>query len=151
MTTVPDKPESSLAAALARMSFTVEAERYVLIGFAEPPLAADVANLDAPPAQIVRERDETTLLVRASCADAILARHPDARCERGLAWIRFATPMSWDLVGFLAHVASQLAAAGVPIGAVCGFSRDHLFVAEQHLPRARDVLARMFPEHPADT
>ena len=54
--------------------------------------------------------------------------------------------MNWDLVGFLALVAGKLAEAGVPIGAVCGFSRDHLFVAERFLERTRAVLTTLFPE-----
>ena len=46
--------------------------------------------------------------------------------------------MGWELVGFLALVTGRLAAAGVPLGAVCGFQRDHLFVAERH-PRGRSL------------
>ena len=89
---------------------------------------------------------ETSLLVRAEHAADVEARHPDARCEKDLCWIRFETPMDWGLVGFLALVAGRLAEAGVPIGAVCGYSRDHLFVAEKHLAQTRSVLATLFPE-----
>ena len=69
-------------------------------------------------------------------------RQPSADSSR---WIRFETPMDLELVGFLAAVAGKLAAAGVPIGAVCGYSRDHLFVSERHLPRALEVLRELFP------
>jgi hypothetical protein len=33
---------------------------------------------------------------------------------------------------------------------VCGFSRDHLFLAEKHLETARAVLNRMFPSPSRD-
>jgi hypothetical protein len=129
------------------MSWALEPDSFALIGFPEPPLAQDLASLSRPPAQIVREARETTLLVRESESAAILARHPHARVERDLVWIRFETPMAWEVVGFLARVTGALAAAGVPLGAVCGFSRDHLFVARKHLEPARSVLERMFSEH----
>lgn len=142
---VPSSPARTLDEALAVMTWRVETGRFALIGFGEEPGAADLEALE-PPAQLVREPDETTLLVRADRAAEVLARHPGARVERDLAWIRFESAMGWDVVGFLARVTGALAAAGVPIGAVCGFSRDHLFVAERHLAAAREALARIVPE-----
>ena len=73
-------------------------------------------------------------------------RHADARSEGPLVWIRFDAPMGWEVVGFLAAVTGALAEAGIPIGAVCGFSRDHLFVHARHEADARKVLAGLFPE-----
>jgi len=127
------------------MTWTVETGSFVLLGFPEPPGDADLACLADPPGQIVREAGETTLLVRGEHAPGILARHPRARLQRDLAWIRFDTPMSWNVVGFLALVSRKLAEAGVPIGAVCGFGRDHLFVARERLATASAVLERVFP------
>ena len=94
----------------------------------------------------MREEDETTLLVRAEELAGVLARHPGARVERDLAWIRFEQPMGWELVGFLAKVSGALAEAGVPIGAVCSHRRDHVFVARARLDDARAALRRLFPE-----
>ena len=128
------------------MSFRVEAGRFALVGFPEAPLPADFELFARAPAQLVRESGETTLFVREEELARVLARHPRAEVVRGRVWIRFEAPMDWDLVGFLAHVAGELAEAGIPIGAVCGFSRDHLFVAEAHLEQARAVLSRSFPE-----
>lgn len=143
---VPARPVKSLQEVLAGMTWRVEKGAFALVGFPEPPVAADLEALDRPPAQVIREADETTLLLREADADSVLAHHPTARIERDLAWIRFEAPMGWDVVGFLAHVTGELARAGVPLGAVCGFSRDHLFVARKHLPAAREALARLFPE-----
>ena len=140
---VPAEPVRSLAEALSAMTFTVEPGRFGLVGFEEPPLPADLECLARPPAQVVRERDETTVLAPAEQAEAVLSRHPAARIERDLAWIRFDAPMAWDVVGFLAHVTGALARAGVPIGAVCGFRRDHLFVAGRHLETTVKTLERL--------
>ncbi|MFN0006361.1 MAG: hypothetical protein ACKVXR_00510 [Planctomycetota bacterium] len=126
------------------MTFTVEHDEFHLIGFPEAPAREDFGALEDPPAQIIRESDETTILVRAEAAVEILARHPGARVERDLAWIRFETPMAWELVGFLALVTGELGRAGVPIGAVCGYRRDHLFVARRFLPAARKALESLF-------
>ncbi|HIG85470.1 MAG TPA: ACT domain-containing protein [Planctomycetes bacterium] len=51
--------------------------------------------------------------------------------------------MAWELVGFLAHITGALAAAGISIGAVCGFSRDHLFVPQELSSEALRILADM--------
>lgn len=138
----------NLEQALARMRFVLEPGEFCLLGFSDPPSSEDLAELSQP-SQLVLEQGETSILVAAGPAQAILARHPAAQVEGGLRWIRFEAPMGWELVGFLAKVTGELAAAGVPIGAVCGYSRDHLFVAGKHLELAREVLGRLFPEQPA--
>lgn len=48
--------------------------------------------------------------------------------------------MTWDVVGFLARVSGVLAEAGVPIGAICGFDRDHIFIQGAHVETARKAL-----------
>ena len=136
----------TLQDALARMRWEVEPGAFVLAGFAAPPGPEDLAALGDGPGQIVREGGETTLLVPAERLAALRARHPDLRVEEELVWIRFVCPMGWELVGFLALVTARLAEAGVPLGAVCGFSRDHLFVARRHEAAARAALAATFPE-----
>jgi uncharacterized protein len=146
---VAGDPVKTLREAVGRMTWTVELGAFALIGFRGPPEAGDLDCLSHPPAQLVREPGETTLLVRDDRAEEVIARHADARCERDLAWIRFETPMGWEVVGFLALVSGELARADIPIGAVCGFSRDHLFVARARLAATRAVLDRLFPQGPA--
>ena len=141
-------PEVDLDAALRRMRWAVLEEDFALAGFPEPPDAADLELVRQEPAGLVREGGETTLLVRQAALPGLLARRPHAAVQRDLAWIRFELPMDWELVGFLARVTGALAAEGVPLGAVCGYSRDHLFVARPHLARARLVLSRLIPTQP---
>jgi hypothetical protein len=143
---VPPEAARNLEQALADMRWEVLEGRFCLLGFDQPASPEDLCLLVEDPTQLIREGGETSLLVRAARADEVLARHPGARVERDLAWIRFETAMAWDLVGFLALVTGRLAQAGVPVGAVCGFSRDSLFVAEAHLAPAREVLLDLFGE-----
>lgn len=143
---MPHADATKLREALARMTYRVEPGSFALFGFADPPAPEDLALLAREPAQIVREGGETTLLVRAEEGAGVRARHPEAAVESDLVWIRFEAPMDWELVGFLAVVCGHLAEAGVPLGAVCGYSRDHLFVAAKHLERARRALSALFPE-----
>lgn len=145
----PNCPRT-LEQALQAMAWEVLPGRFALLGFDAPPGPADLELLGAGPGQVVVEGGETTLLVPREALPRARALHPRARVEDDLAWIRFRTEMSWEVVGFLARVTSELAAAGVPLGAVCGFSRDHLFLDRRHLARAREALARLLgPERPA--
>ncbi len=139
------QPAPDLEHALAAMSWRFEPGRFVLLGFPEPPTPADWEALQ-PPAQLVLEEGETTLLVPAGRLAEVLARHPASRVQEGLLWIRFEAAMGWEVVGFLARVTAALAAAGVPLGAVCGYSRDHLFVAQAHRDTTRRVLDELFPQ-----
>lgn len=140
-------PTGSLSEALASTSWRAEPGRFALIGLPRGPRMEDLALLGRAPAQVIREEEGTTLLVPDDSLADVLERHPDARVERGLVWIRFSAAMDWELVGFLAHVTGALASAGVPVGCVCSFDRDHLFVAEPHFERAAEVLNGLFPVH----
>jgi hypothetical protein len=139
-------PVSSLGDALVQMTWSAEPGRFALVGFEEGPRVEDLALLGRAPSQIVREAEGTTLLVHEDAVDGVLERHPGAKLERSLVWIRFSAAMDWELVGFLAHVTKALAEAEVPVGCVCTFDRDHLFVAEAHYERAAEVLKGLFPE-----
>ena len=139
------EPTRSLQEAIAGTTWRVEEGRFALVGFPEGPRVEDLALLGRGPAQIIREEEGTTLLVAMDALEGILERHPEARVEPDLAWVRFSMAMDWELVGFLAHVTGALAAAGVPLGCVCSFDRDHLFIAEAHLEAAEEVLSDLFP------
>lgn len=133
-----------LEQALARMRFRVEPEPFRLIalppGASFPPLP--------PPAMVVREPGETTVLA-AERVLSPLAGRPDTLDAGRFRWITFEAPMGWEVVGFLALVSAHLARAGVPIGCVASHRRDHLFIAETHLERARSALRALFPESAA--
>lgn len=133
------------------MAWRVDPARFALIGFADPPRAEELEVLGAAgPAQVIREGGETTILAPVQAVRPLLAARPEARLEEPLIWVRFDLAMDWSVVGFLALVTGTLAEAGVPVGAVCGFSRDHLFVAEAHWPAAETALTGLFGPPSAD-
>jgi hypothetical protein len=140
------QPAQDLSSALEQMTFEVQEGRFVLVGLEDEPGPDDLKLLAEGPGQLIREGGETTWLLPRPAAAELLARHPGAHSERGLVWVRFTAPMGWEVVGFLAKVTGTLAAAGVPLGAVCGFSRDHLFLHERYLPEALAALRALFPE-----
>lgn len=145
-----DPAAQNLEDALARMTFEIVPGRFTLLGFEESPQAADLELVGDGPGQLTREGGETSLLLSSERGAAALARHPGATSETDLVWIRFRAPMSWEVVGFLARVTSALAEAGVPLGAVCGYSRDHLFIHERYLEATTSILDALFERHHPD-
>lgn len=143
---------ANLAEALASMRFRVDPEPYVLLRFDPETAASVVAQLAVAPTegllQCVLERDAVTVFVPEREESRFAGFTLTGRIE-GQRLVTFETPMTWDVVGFLARASSALAEAGVPLGAICGFDRDHLFVHERQLDRAREALrAKVCPENP---
>lgn len=134
-----DTPARTLAEALQRTEAGILPGPVGVIGLA--PGALDPASLLAGPAprQVIVEVEEITALLPWEEARQV-AERAEAPLEGPFAWLRFETPMAWELVGFLARVTSALAQAGVSLGAVCGYSRDHLFVPWEQREVALDAL-----------
>jgi hypothetical protein len=70
----------------------------------------------------------------------------DARVETGFRLVTLGVELGWDVVGFMALVTRILAEAGVPVGALSAFSRDHLLVKQEDLGRALRALGRHVAE-----
>jgi hypothetical protein len=101
-------------------------------------LPAVAARADgAPCLWCVDDLELTALLPERALAEL----PPPQRVERGWCVLTLDTVMAWDVTGVLAAVAGALAAAGVPLGAVTAFSRDHLLVPSARLPDALAALA----------
>jgi hypothetical protein len=74
---------------------------------------------------VVVEAEETTVVAAAG----VLAGLPAPRAvEHGWQRITFAGPLPWELVGFLADVATRLASARIPFTSLSGFTTDHVLV-----------------------
>lgn len=80
----------------------------------------------------VREAGETTVVVAERDVDAVDA---DA-VERGWKRLTFEMELPFELVGFLAAVATALAEADVAVFVVSSYATDHVFVKEDDLPAA---------------
>lgn len=89
---------------------------------------------------VMRDELEVTALVEES---ALSEMPPPRQLERGWVVFTLGTVMTWDLIGVLATLTTALAEAGVPVGAVSAFSRDHLLVQAPHVETALEVLSRL--------
>ncbi len=98
------------------------------------------------PFMLLRDRYEVTLLVEE--ADWLTMRHAarDARVEGGFRLVTFDIELGWHVVGYLALVTELLARAGISVGALAAFSRDHLLIKQADLGPALRVLG----EHVAE-
>lgn len=65
--------------------------------------------------------------------------------DRGWRRITFAGPLPWELVGFLADVATRLADAQIPFTSMSGFTTDHVLVRAAQADLAVAVLSGQPP------
>ena len=89
---------------------------------------------------LVVDEHEVTALV----ADSALSELPPARrSEPGWSVITLDLSMDWDVTGVIAAVSDSLARAGIPLGAVAAYSRDHLLVPGNRLELALATLSKL--------
>jgi uncharacterized protein len=138
---MPENAESLLS----RAHIVLRPESYVIVGLSPQELGPALVVLAAEPpvfASVVAEPDVTTLVVPALVWERMADDFSVARVESGYRVITFDLEMGWEIVGFMACATGLLAAAEIPLGAICGYTRDHLFVQEQYADRAVAILKR---------
>ena len=136
---------------LRRTRVEVAPGTFVLAGMRHEDWARLLENPELSPRadalfMLLRDAHETTLLVEEEDWRAMRHVVRDARVEAGWRLVTFDVVLPWDVVGFLAHVTRILAEAGVPVGALSAFSRDHLLIKQEDLGKALRVLG----EHVAE-
>lgn len=141
---------TNLSQILAVTELSVHPEAFVLVGL--PPkrqvhVEADLPRLAGDFVQYIREPDILTLLLPQSSWKIIAPRYPEAHMQSPVSLFTFSAAMDWSVVGFLAGVTTLLANRNIPLGAVCGYYRDHLFIARQHARRAETVLRQEINRH----
>jgi hypothetical protein len=80
----------------------------------------------------VRDETETTVVIAEHRVDSLDA----SEVERGWKRLTFEVELPFDLVGFLATVATALADADVSVFVLSSYSTDHLFVSEAEVDAA---------------
>ena len=95
---------------------------------------------------LLRDPVEVTLLLEEDDWRAMRHAARDARVEGGFRLVTLDIELAWNVVGFLARVTEVLASAGVSVGALSAFSRDHLLIKQDDLGKALRVLG----EHVAE-
>jgi hypothetical protein len=128
---------------LTRTELTLHPGEFVLVGL-EPGqrsrLESDLTRINSDFFQYIVEPDVLTLLLDNHSWVRLNPHYPQAKVEGPLRIFTFTVAMDWEVVGFLAAVTRLLADAGVPLGAICGYYRDHLFISVEHAARAEAVL-----------
>ena len=94
---------------------------------------------------LVEDGDETTLV----CAESALPSYDEpVAVEVGWRRITFEGPLPWEQVGFLADVATRLAAAKIPFTSMAAFTTDHVLVRAAQADLAIAVLTGAQPPPP---
>jgi len=142
---------SDAAELLRRARVEVAPETFVLVSLRHEDWGRLLENPELSPRAgsnflLLRDPFEVTLLLDEE--DWRVMRHAarDARVESDFRLVTLDVELGWDVVGFLAHVSGILARAGVPVGALPAFSRDHLLIKQADLGRALRALG----EHVAE-
>jgi hypothetical protein len=132
-----------IATLLGQAGWQARPERFVLAALKpiERRLALGLlAGVAAPFMQLIAEPDLLTLVLPQSDWHPLKPAFPHARVQAPFRVISFDLDLPNDLVGFLAVASRALADAGVPILAICGYTKDHILVREEHLERALAAL-----------
>jgi uncharacterized protein len=145
------RQNETAAELLRRTRVEVSPATFVLVGMRhedwsrllEQPELSPRASV---PFMLLRDTQEVTLLLEEE--DWLVMRHAlrEARVETGWRLVTLDIKLDWNVTGFLARVTEILAAAGIPLGALTAFSRDHLLIKQDDLGRALKVLG----EHVAE-
>ena len=130
---------------LRRARVEVAPPTFVLVGMRDDEWQRLLENPELSPRaesvfMLLRDGREVTMLCEEEDWRAMRHAARDARVEGDFRLLTFDIELAWDVVGFLARVAEILAAAGVAVGALSAFSRDHLLVKQADLPKALRAL-----------
>lgn len=136
---------------LSRARVEVAPATFYLVGLRHEDWARLLENPElspraSAPFMFLKDEHEVTLLLDET--DWRTMRHAvrDARIESGFRLLTFDIELDWKTVGFLARVTQILAEAGISVGALSAFSRDHLLIKQDDLGTALRVLG----EHVAE-
>jgi hypothetical protein len=95
---------------------------------------------------ILRDAHEVTLLIEEEDWRRIRHAVRDAKIETGYRLVTLDIELPWSTVGYFARVTEILAVAGISIGALSSFSRDHLLIKQGDLGKALRVLGEHIGE-----
>ena|SRR5687768_843877 len=94
------------------------------------------------PFMIFKERFEVTLLLDEIDFGTIRHALRDVKIEKNFRLLTFDIELDFTVVGFLAEVSRILAEADISIIALSSFSRDHILVKQNDLPKALLTLGK---------
>ena len=103
--------------------------------------AGIVAESGIPFCAAIADKDEMSLLLRDDVQQEFSRRLRSAEISQQVyRQITFETPLEPTLVGFIAKISGVLAGASIPILTFAAYSRDHIFVPQEHFDAAMRTL-----------
>lgn len=138
-------PTKTISELLRETRIEVAPATYVLIGLSHQDWTRLLENPELSPRadatfMIFRDQREVTLLIDEDYWQRIRHAARDASVERGFRILTFDVVLPWNVVGYLARVTEILSVAGISVGALSSFSRDHLIIKQEDLGNALRVL-----------
>ena len=143
--------DASVSELLSRAKVEVAPATFVVVGLRHEDWARLLENPELSPRtdsnfMLLRDPYEVTLLLEEDDWRSMRHAAREARVEGGFRLVTLDVELKWNVVGFLARVTEILAGAGVSVGALSAFSRDHLLIKQDDLGTALRVLG----EHVAE-
>lgn len=137
----PASPSPDPRELLRRTRVEVHHATFALVGVNTDDWARLLAQPDLGPRasavfMLMRDEHEATMLLDEDDLRVIRPAVIVAKVETGFRLVTLDITLGWDTVGYLALVASVLADARVPVGVISAYSRDHLLIKQEDLPRA---------------
>ncbi len=112
------------------MTFVVSSKRFAI---------AKVAKLPNEFFAIVNDGRELTAVVEESVAEELDA----IEIEKGFRVFTYDAKLDFDLVGFIAKIASAMAEKSIPIFVISAYSTDHILVRERDADKAIEALTEL--------
>lgn len=136
---------TSIGELLRQTRIEVAPATYVVIGLRHQDWQRLLENPELSPRadapfMILRDAHEVTLVIEEEDWRRIRHALRDAQVEANYRLVTLDIELPWSTVGYFARVTEILAAAGVSVGALSSFSRDHLLIKQDDLGIALRVL-----------
>jgi hypothetical protein len=136
---------ADVAELLRRTRVEVAPATYFLIGLRHQDWNHLLENPELSPRgdapfMLLRDEHEVTLLLDETDWRAMRHAARDARVEGGFRLVTLNIELNWTVVGYLARITELFAGAGISVGALSAFSRDHLLIKQDDLGAALRVL-----------
>jgi len=112
------------------LKFSVDDSRYFMAKLEEAPEFSDEIF------SIIRDKNEVTVIAKEGLE---LQRVSE---EKFFKLITFDVMLPFGLTGFLSHISKLLASKNIPFLAISAYSTDHIFVREEDLNSAMEVLEK---------
>jgi hypothetical protein len=133
--------------ALSQAEFYSDDTHYVLVKLparAVTAAAGVIAEIGEPFSALIVDKDEVTLLIPAEGLEEFAERLPHHQANsKAYRLITIDVELEPDLVGFIAHISSALADAGISILPYAAYFRDHLLVLSEQYEAAKAVLEKL--------